>query len=185
MIEGYLDALRCELELLAEPRPVDTLFLGGGTPTHLAPPQLVQLLALIARWFPLRANGEFSVEANPCDVNSERVAVLAEAGVNRLSLGAQSWNDKKLSVLERDHDADAILAAVQIARERIPSISMDLIFATPGETLDDWQRDLTSTLQLAPDHLSTYGLTYEKGAMFWNRLQRNELEPVSRRNPNA
>lgn len=179
LMDAYLEALQQELQRLGEPRAVDTLFLGGGTPTHLAPPQLSRLLELVTRWFPLDNGGEFSVEANPSDIDPARLEILARAGVNRLSLGAQSSNREKLRVLERDHDAHTIQRAVQAARQYIASVSLDLIFAAPGESLDDWQRDLAAALALAPHHISTYGLTYEKGAMFWNRLQREELQPAS------
>jgi oxygen-independent coproporphyrinogen-3 oxidase len=179
LIDGYLEALRRELQLLESPRPVDTIFLGGGTPTHLSCAELERLLHLVTYWFPLAAGGEFSVEANPCDVNPDRVAMLADAGVNRISLGAQAWNAAKLKLLERDHDPQAIERAVEQARMRIPHVSLDLIFGSPGETLADWHHDLQRSLSLAPQHISTYGLTYEKGAMFWNRVQRHELEPVS------
>jgi oxygen-independent coproporphyrinogen III oxidase len=98
--------------------------------------------------------------------------------VTRVSLGAQSFHDAKLRVLERDHDAEQIARAVSQARRFARSVSLDLIFAAPGETLDDWRRDLAAALALAPDHLSTYGLTYEKGTAFWPRLLRGELAPA-------
>lgn len=175
LIEGYLDALARELGRLEHPRPVDTLFLGGGTPTHLPPEQLERLLRLVGRWFELSAGGEFSVEANPIDVSAERVARLAAAGVNRLSLGAQSFSVDKLRVLERDHKADDIPRAVELARSAFDSVSLDLIFAAPGETPADWRRDLDEALRLVPDHVSTYGLTYEKGTSYWSRRDRGEL----------
>src|SRR5439155_21246458 len=100
LIESYLLAIERELSWLGAPREVDTLFLGGGTPTHLSPDQLRRLLATSRRWFPLADGCEFSVEANPIDLNEERLTVLAELGVNRLSLGAQSFDDAKLRLLE-------------------------------------------------------------------------------------
>ena len=175
LVPQYLEALNRELTALKTPRPVDTLFLGGGTPTRLAPEALEQLLATVARWHPLAGGGEFSVEANPGDLDADRVAVLAKYGATRVSLGAQSFNPAKLRVLERDHQADDIARAVELLRPHVGSISLDLIFAAPGETLDGWQADLASALALAPDHVSTYGLTYERGTTFWNRRQHGEL----------
>jgi oxygen-independent coproporphyrinogen-3 oxidase len=175
LIDAYLGALDRELSWLGGPRPVKTLFLGGGTPTHLPPHQLERLLAIARERFVLDAGGEFSVEANPIDIDEERVRVLAAAGVNRISLGAQSFNSAKLKLLERDHSAEQIQAAIAHCRNSIASISLDLIFGVPDESLEDWQADLRSALALTPDHLSTYGLTFERGTSFWSRLQRGEL----------
>ncbi|MCA9224162.1 MAG: radical SAM family heme chaperone HemW [Planctomycetales bacterium] len=178
LIEGYLKAIERELSQLGAPQPVDTLFLGGGTPTHLAPRQLAELLTIVLRWHPLAADAEFSVEGNPCDLTTDLVETLAEVGVNRLSLGVQSFRDPKLTTLERDHRADDIARAVEQARTRIQNVALDLIFATPGETVDQWRDDLESALAVQPNHLSTYGLTWEKGTSYWARLHRSELRPV-------
>jgi putative oxygen-independent coproporphyrinogen III oxidase len=175
LIEAYLTAIERELAGLERPRPIDTLFFGGGTPTYLPPAALERLLGLVRRWFPLQPGYEFSVEANPADLDAQRVAVLAAAGVTRVSLGAQSFDPAKLALLERDHQAEQIAAAVALLRPHIRSLSLDLIFGTPGETLALWQRDLELALALEPDHLSTYGLTFERGTAFWARLQRGEL----------
>lgn len=175
LVPAYLDALQRELSQLGQPRPVDTLFFGGGTPTHLSPDALEQLLTLAARWFPLAADGEFSVEANPLDLDPRRLELLARFGVNRLSLGVQSFADAKLQLLERDHRRAAIEEAVARARPYVRSLSLDLIFGVPGESLEAWQADVEAALALGPDHLSTYGLTIEKGTQFWNRAQRGEL----------
>src|SRR4029079_17016293 len=108
------------------------------------------------------AGGEFTVEANPIDLTQERVMILAEFGVNRLSLGVQSFDDAKLRLLERDHDAAQIRRAIGLSRGRYRAISLDLIFACPGETAQTWIADLEAALDLRPDHLSTYGLTFER-----------------------
>jgi oxygen-independent coproporphyrinogen III oxidase len=97
LIDLFLVALERELQQLQQPRPVETLFLGGGTPTHLAPRQLERLFEIVKRWFPLSEHGEFSIEANPGDLVAEKIAILADAGVNRLSLGVQSFDDAKLT----------------------------------------------------------------------------------------
>jgi oxygen-independent coproporphyrinogen-3 oxidase len=126
LIPAYLDALERELSQLARPRPVDTLFFGGGTPTHLADEPLRRLLRLARDWFPLADGGEFSVEANPRDATPERLETLAEFGVNRLSLGVQSFSTRKLELLERDHRRDEIERAVSLAAERFASVGIDL-----------------------------------------------------------
>jgi oxygen-independent coproporphyrinogen-3 oxidase len=175
LIERFLQALERELSDLSEPREVDTLFLGGGTPTHLRGELLRQLLQLVRRWHPLAESGEFSVEANPCDIDEDTIESLAKYGVTRLSLGSQSFNSEKLRLLERDHQAGQIADAVKLARQRKLNVSLDLIFGTPGEALRDWQSDLEAAIELQPDHLSTYGLTFERGTSFWNRLQSGQL----------
>jgi oxygen-independent coproporphyrinogen-3 oxidase len=178
LTEHYLKAIERELSWLAEPQTVSTIFIGGGTPTHLSPADLSQLITLVRKWFVADTNVEFSVEANPSDINVEKVIVLRDAGVNRLSLGAQSFNSAKLKRLERDHDADTICKSVEATRPHIPNISLDLIFAAPDETLDDWSDDLSKAIHLAPKHISTYGLTIERGTTFWNRHRRNELSEI-------
>ncbi len=178
LIEAYLIALERELAQLGEPRPVDTLFLGGGTPTHLAPPQLDRLLRLVRHWFTWSAPGEFSIEANPRDLDAERVNVLAQHGLNRVSIGAQSFRAEKLHHLERDHHAAEIVAGVERLRGHVESISLDLIFGCPGESLEQWQSDLQQAIELRPQHLSTYGLTIEQGTMFWNRQYHGQLASI-------
>ena len=175
LIAAYLEAVERELSWLGEPRPVRTLFLGGGTPTHLPPADLDRLLTIARKWFVLDAGGEFSVEANPVDIDEAKVDVLARHGITRISLGAQSFHTAKLKLLERDHSPEQIAAAVALCKPAIPSVSLDLIFGTPGESLEEWNSDISQALALRPDHVSTYGLTFERGTSFWSRLQRGEL----------
>jgi oxygen-independent coproporphyrinogen-3 oxidase len=179
LIEDYLRALERELSDLETPRPVATLYLGGGTPTHLPPRQLERLLRLVTHWFVLSPAGEFSVEANPIDVELTKVRILVDHGVNRLSLGVQSFDAQKLRLLERDHRAPAIYRAVDVAGRSIANLAADLIFAVPGESRSVWQHDLAEAQRLPLLHLSTYGLTFEKGARFWSLRERRELQPVT------
>ena len=179
LVEPYLQALEIELSRLRAPRPVDTLFFGGGTPTQLKDQQLEWLLRIVRNWFPLAAEAEFSVEANPEDLDSTCSQILSAAGVTRISLGAQSFDAGKLQTLERSHCARDIGAAVRTARQGGATVALDLIFGTPGETLDVWHRDLEAALALSPRHISTYGLTFEKGTTFWGRRARGDLAPVA------
>jgi oxygen-independent coproporphyrinogen-3 oxidase len=178
LVDPYLDALAAELATLERPRVVDTLFLGGGTPTYLDRARLERLLADIGRWLHLAPTHEFTVEANPDTLDTERVAVLAEYGVNRVSLGAQSFQPRVLSVLERQHCPEEVARAVECARQHVAHISLDLIFGAPGQRLAEWQADLDQALALNPDHVSTYGLTYETGTRLWKQRARGELNPV-------
>jgi oxygen-independent coproporphyrinogen III oxidase len=175
LIDRYLDALAAELAALGEPQPVRTLFLGGGTPTHLGPRQLERLLGDVLRWLPPLPGHEFSVEANPDTLDPDKAAVLANHGVTRVSLGAQSFQRHLLAALEREHCPEHVPAAVACVRKRIADVSLDLIFGAPGQTLDQWQADLDAALALEPTHLSTYGLTYEKGTRLWKDRQRGRV----------
>lgn len=178
LIGRYLGALAKELTLLGTPRQVDTLFFGGGTPTHLPAEELWQLLELVGEWFPLAAGGEFSSEANPLDLTPERCSVLRAHGINRISLGAQSFSPRKLKLLERDHAPADIEVAVERAKSVAPSVSLDLIFGVPDESLVEWEHDLDCALALQPQHISTYGLTIEKGTSFFPRRERGSLVPA-------
>jgi oxygen-independent coproporphyrinogen-3 oxidase len=175
LIDAYLDALERELSGLGQAQELNTLFFGGGTPMHLSPSQLERLFAIVRRWLPLAAGGELSIEANPIDMDSDKSQVLAGAGVTRVSLGAQSFHSWKLKLLERDHDDAVIRDAFSRARRFAESISIDLIFGVPDESSADWKQDLHAAIALAPDHVSTYGLTFEKGTSFWSRLSHGEL----------
>ena len=174
LVDPFLDALGQELARLGGPHPVDTLYIGGGTPTHLEVRPLQRLLELVLCCFPLSDQAEFTVEANPSDVSQEKLDLLHSAGANRISLGVQSFDPAKLLVLERDHRREQVELAAELARGAF-DLSLDLIFGAPNESLATWQADLEQALRLAPDHLSTYGLTYERGTRFWGRLAKGQL----------
>ncbi len=175
LIDNYLQALEIELSALQRPRPVETLYFGGGTPSHLPAGPLNRLLELVLCWLPPKEGCEFSVEANPAGLDTEKINLLADAGVNRLSLGVQSFAPSVLEVLERDHRAGEVIGVVENIRSRIDNISFDLIFGVPGQTLSLWRQTLQQAIQLQPQHLSTYGLTFEKGTSFWSRRRKGEL----------
>jgi oxygen-independent coproporphyrinogen-3 oxidase len=140
--------------------------------------QFRQLAANVLQWHPLAHGYEWTVEANPADIHGALIDTLAGLGVTRLSLGGQSFRTEKLRMLERDHDGDDLRRSFALARRAGMQVSVDLIFAAPGETLDQWSADLSAVLELAPDHVSTYGLTFEEGTAFWNRRGHDELAPV-------
>ncbi len=174
-IELYVDALAAELATLGTPQPVRTLFLGGGTPSHLPAAPLARLLSEVLHWLPPEPGYEFSVEANPESLDAEKVAVLADHGVTRVSLGAQSFHPHLLRALERRHDPDEVPCAVERVRQRLGQVSLDLIFGVPGQTPAEWRDDLARALALDPDHVSTYGLTYEKGTPLWKQRRRGAV----------
>ena len=175
LADRYADAVTAELATLGEPQPVRTLFLGGGTPSQLTARQLDRLLGSVLAWLPPCPGHEFTVEANPDSLDTAKVAVLADRRVTRISLGAQSFRPELLRVLGRQHRPDEIPRAVERARSRGLEVSLDLIFGVPGQTLDEWRGDLRDGLALEPDHVSTYGLTYEKGTPLWKRRRAGEI----------
>jgi oxygen-independent coproporphyrinogen-3 oxidase len=176
----YLEALETEMTALGEPQPVHSVFVGGGTPTQLDTHQLARLLASIGRWLPARTGIlEFTVEANPGTLTKEKVDVLADHGVNRVSLGAQSFHQILLQRLERDHSPADVPRSIDLIRPRIAQVSLDLIFGIPGESLAQWDRDLRQAIGLGPDHISTYGLTYEKGTRLWKQRRLGEIDALN------
>jgi oxygen-independent coproporphyrinogen-3 oxidase len=176
LIDAYLEALAIELSKLERPREVDTLFFGGGTPTHLPAPQLERLMVLARTWFLPMPGAEICAEANPAGLDDAKIAVLADAGVNRVSLGVQSFDTAVLELLERDHRGPEIPAVVDRLRRRIPNVGLDLIFGVPGQSLDLWRATLSAAIALQPTHVSTYGLTFEKGTAFQSRLNKGLLD---------
>jgi oxygen-independent coproporphyrinogen-3 oxidase len=178
LADRYVEAVAAELATLGEPQPVETLFLGGGTPSQLTAPQLERLLSAVLRWLPPRPGHEFSVEANPESLDADKVAVLADHGVTRVSLGVQSFHEPLLRALGRDHTPQDVAPAVERVRRRIAQVSLDLIFGAPGQTLDQWRSDLSQSLALEPDHLATYGLTYEKGTPLWKDRRAGAVRPL-------
>jgi len=175
----YLDALEREVSACPQPRAVRTVFIGGGTPTHLTHAQLERLLSIVRRWFVLESDYEWTVEANPGTLDVGKVDLLADHGVNRISLGAQSFHNPLLHFLERNHGPEDTKRAVDLVRRQIGNVSLDLIFGIPGQDLSIWKEDLCTALSLEPEHLSTYGLTYEKGTPLWKDRQRGRVRPVA------
>jgi oxygen-independent coproporphyrinogen-3 oxidase len=178
MADRYLVALEREMAAIGEPQEVDTIFIGGGTPTRLTPEQLERLLVAVRQWFPLTPAGEWTVEANPGTLDQAKVDVLAAGGVNRVSLGAQSFQPELLKALERNHSPEEVPRALDLIRPRFPFWSFDLIFGVPGSTPALWADDLETALALRPSHLSCYGLVYEKGTALWKQERAGLVHPV-------
>ena len=147
-------------------RPIRTLYLGGGTPSLLSPATVARLLDA-ARRHGLQTDAEVTLEANPGTVTRDRLAAYRDAGVTRLSLGGQSFQTPLLRTLGRDHSADETRAAVAAARHAgFDNLSLDLIFAVPGQTLETWMDDLAQVTALGPAHVSAYALTWEEHTPF-------------------
>jgi oxygen-independent coproporphyrinogen-3 oxidase len=174
-----------EMATAGTPREVDTVFIGGGTPTRLDAPALRRLLAAVRRWFPLAPGGEWTVEANPGTLDAAKADRLAEGGVNRVSLGAQSFQPALLAALERNHAPEEVGRALDLVRPRFPRWSFDLIFGVPGSTPSLWADDLETALALGPSHLSCYGLVYEKGTSLWKQWQAGHVRAVDEESERA
>lgn len=156
-----------------------TLYLGGGTPTSLPSLLLREIITTAKERFSLPLDAELSVEANPETLDEEKLKLLRSIGVNRLSIGVQSFNDELLKFLGRAHSASRARWAVEKAKElSFENINIDLLFAIPGQSLDDWHRTLEETLHLKLAHISCYSLTLEKGTKLWRDFRDGKIEPV-------
>ncbi|PVB62113.1 coproporphyrinogen III oxidase [Labrenzia sp. 011] len=151
---------------LTKGRTVQSIFLGGGTPSLMAPATVERILTAISGHWALDPEVEISMEANPSSVEAERFRGYRAAGVNRVSLGVQSLIDTDLKLLGRLHDAQTARKAIETARATFPRLSFDLIYARPGQSLAGWERELQEAIALAADHLSLYQLTIEEGTRF-------------------
>ncbi len=174
--ESYLEGLAQELALAAPPRRPASVFIGGGTPTLLDEARFARLLAILAAHVDLAAVGEVTLEANPESTTPAKAALARAAGVNRASLGAQSFHASHLQLLDRAHSAaqtEAAFAAFRAAG--FTNLNLDLMFSLPGQTPAQWQQDLEHALALGPDHLSCYSLTFEPGTRFFRDLQQGRM----------
>jgi len=170
-----LDGARGGISLVPE-----TIFIGGGTPTALTTSQLEFLLGGFRERLDLSALRESTVEANPGSVSVRKAAALRNAGVNRISLGVQSWDDELLKLLGREHNAAQAEASFHLLREAgFTNLNIDLMFGLPGQTLAQWEETLRRTIALGPEHISTYCLTYEEDTEFFARQQRGEFREDS------
>ena len=174
----FRDALRAELAWEAArlgPRPLGSIFFGGGTPSLMAADTVALLIEDARRLFAPLPDLEITLEANPTSVEAARLAAFRAAGVNRISLGVQSLEADALARLGRQHSATQAVAALELARSLFPRISFDLIYARPGQTEAAWRAELRQALALAADHLSLYQLTIEPGTQYEAMHRRGEL----------
>ncbi len=165
-LEQYKNALVAELENLLEPTPVSTVFVGGGTPTVMPAEYLTEILSRV----PISPETEFTVEANPGTLTREMLSALKQAGVNRISMGLQAWQNHHLKRLGRIHDIETFLDNYKnTAESGFDNVNVDLMFGLPYQTMEEWQETLQNTVSLNPQpkHISVYGLTLEEGTNFY------------------
>jgi oxygen-independent coproporphyrinogen-3 oxidase len=177
-VARFCEALVLEARQVAKkfPLTLETIFFGGGTPTVLSTAQLKNLVNRFSEIFDLSALREWSIEANPGSVSAKKAAALRESGINRISLGVQSWDNQLLNLLGREHDATQAEESFHIFRNAgFSNVSVDLMLALPGQTERQWRDSLQKTVELQPEHISTYCLTYEEDTEFLARFQRGEF----------
>ncbi|SDQ93352.1 radical SAM family heme chaperone HemW [Brevundimonas sp. 374] len=176
LVEAILADL-CAQRDLTGPRRLASIFFGGGTPSLMAPDAVARIAAAARDLFPPAGDIEITLEANPTDAEAGRFAALADAGINRLSMGVQALDDAALRFLGRDHSAAEALRAVDLARRAFDRLSIDLIYARPDQTPEDWAAELMAALALGFEHVSPYQLTIEPTTAFGRAFARGTLTP--------
>jgi oxygen-independent coproporphyrinogen-3 oxidase len=178
-VDAYICALRNEAAVHHKAfrnRLIESLYIGGGTPSVLLPEQLGELLGIVREHFQVAPGAEMTIEANPSTVSEEKLELLHASGLNRLSLGIQSFSDEALKTLGRFHSArDACEAFMLSRKEGFANISIDLIYGIPGQSLVEWNETLVQSISLAPEHISTYSLSLDEGSRFIVEVEAGRL----------
>ncbi|MDF2836613.1 MAG: oxygen-independent coproporphyrinogen oxidase [Paenibacillus sp.] len=178
-VDQYLDALESEMKRTAEllrPERIDTVFVGGGTPTVLTPPQMERFLRSVTSHFPLAEGVEFTMEANPGTVDEDKLAAMKEGGVNRISFGVQSFDNGLLERIGRIHNVDDVYRSLDNAKKiGFDNLSIDLMFGLPGQTLAHLSDSVDRAMALGLPHYSLYSLKVEENTLFHKLYERNEL----------
>ena len=179
-VEEYLQMLKKEMVLALEINPtphLDTIYVGGGTPTSLNEEQLAFLCETINQVLPFtRGQVEFTFEANPGDLSFEKMSILKEAGVNRISFGVQSFNEEMLKAIGRTHKPEDVYSSIEKAqRAGFENITIDLMYGLPGQTMHVFKESLQEALKLKLPHYSSYSLIVEPKTVFYNMMQKNKL----------
>lgn len=181
--DQYIDALCTELEQRKDylyDQPIETIYLGGGTPSQLSHADYTRIFDKIDKTYSLNTCKEITLEANPDDLTNEYLDQLSALPFNRLSIGIQTFNDNILKLLKRRHTADEAVKAVERARKAgFSNISIDLMYGLPGQTLEGWSNDLQKAIKLNAEHISAYHLTYEKGTRLFKMFENNDVNAVN------
>ena len=176
----YVHALVRELEMRKNyvgEEEIETIYLGGGTPSQLSQEELEEIFTYIYKVYKVTPDAEITLEANPDDLTPEYVSMLRTLPVNRISMGIQTFQEETLKLLHRRHTARQAIEAFRRCREAgFQNISIDLMYGLPGETLETWEQDLQQAVDLHPEHISAYHLIYEEGTTLWNLREQNKVE---------
>ena len=180
-LPAYLDALSEEIRLAEKPEgPYDTVYFGGGTPSMIDADQMERLLDKIYTRFDIAANAEITLEANPGTVSADLLKRYRAAGINRINIGVQSFNDERLRFLGRIHSGAQSVEALRQARDAgFDNIGLDLIYGLPGQKAAGWRKELSAALKFSPEHLSCYLLTYPSGTPMADALHQKRFTPLS------
>jgi oxygen-independent coproporphyrinogen-3 oxidase len=174
--QRYFDALKREASLAAVTHEADSIFIGGGTPSSVDAAYIADVLAVI----PKRDDAEITIECNPATLTAEKLSVYRNAGINRLSIGVQSFNDDELRFLGRIHTASEAEEAFKMARQAgFDNINTDLIFGFPGQTLESWRATLDRAMELEPEHISFYSLQIEEGTPLYEMFRHDKVEQLT------
>lgn len=185
--DDYVDALCKEMELrpaiqaLGDNYPIETIYLGGGTPSQLSNGHLQQIFTKLKETYGdlFSKNMEITMECNPDDVTPDFCKTLGKLPVNRVSMGAQTFSDQRLQFLRRRHNTTEVKEAVSLLRKTgIENISIDLMFGFPKENIEDWKYDILQALQLGVEHISAYSLMYEEGTPLYKMLEQGKIEEI-------
>ena len=183
--QAYMDLLKKEIQLTARELPsdsfrVDSVFLGGGTPSLVDPALITDLMSEVRASFHLSDDPEITIESNPGTLTSEKLMAYREAGINRLSMGVQSFDPACLKAIGRIHGPEEVVENFRQAREAgFDNINLDLMFSLPGQTMESWRDTLKKALELSPEHLSYYSLQIEEGTPFYRMIQEGTLKQNS------
>ena len=176
----YVHALVRELEMRKDyvgEEEIETIYLGGGTPSQLSQEELEEIFTYIYKVYKVTPDAEITLEANPDDLTPEYVSMLRSLPINRISMGIQTFQEETLKLLHRRHTArQAIEAFIRCREAGFQNISIDLMYGLPGETLETWEQDLQQAIDLHPEHISAYHLIYEEGTTLWNLREQNKVE---------
>lgn len=177
---AYVRALCRELEMRQDyvgGEEIETIYLGGGTPSQLTEEELKAIFSSIYHIYKVKTNAEITLEANPDDLTPEYVAMLRRLPINRISMGIQTFQEETLKLLHRRHTATQAIEAFRRCREvGFQNISIDLMYGLPGETLETWKEDLRQAINLRPEHISAYHLIYEEDTALWRLREQHQVE---------
>ncbi len=180
--DQFTESLLKELEMRASEQdkvPLETLYLGGGTPSLLSPVNLERIVDLVRRRYRFADSPEITIECNPDDLGAGQLSILRELGFNRISLGIQSFREEELDLMRRSHNAQQAVSAVHDASSAgFDNITVDLIYGIPGQTADDWLENIKRVLVLPVNHISAYHLTFEPGTVFDHWRKKGRIVPV-------
>ncbi len=170
-IPTYMSALYKEISAFKTDKKIKSVFIGGGTPSSVEPKYIAALMDILAKNYTFADNCEISMEANPCTLSEQKLDEYKKTGINRLSIGVQSFDDRLLRILGRVHDSETAKKNITLAKKYFENINLDLMFALPEQSLKDWQKTLETAVYFEPEHISAYSLIIEEGTPFYEKYE--------------